>query len=31
MAMEAIEGYIELLVEQGEPIPDDTIRTACGY
>ena len=24
MAMEAIEGYIELLVEQGEPIPDDT-------
>ena len=24
MAMEAIEGYIELLEEQGETIPDDT-------
>jgi len=24
MAKEAIEGYIELLKEQGEPIPDDS-------
>ena len=24
MAREAIEGYIELLKEQGEPIPDDS-------
>ncbi|MGF1636297.1 MAG: type II toxin-antitoxin system HicB family antitoxin [Cyclobacteriaceae bacterium] len=24
MAKEAIEGYIELLKEQGEPVPDDS-------